>query len=295
MVKFCIPKLPYKKKLRVKNCKYIDKKGKLVIWNGKILKCEHGRQELRCRDCGGSSFCQHDIMKSHCKDCGGSALCTHGLQKAQCKPCGGSAFCTHEIRKATCKDCGGSAFCKHEIQKTTCKECHPEKYAKNLERIRRHYYKKRGYKPGDITIKKFEHEMITFLLNTFPDAELILGKSIGKDCTENKTHRFPDVRMFWKHFQIVFECDENAHRGKAYECDWRRMNEISISVMSPVWFIRWNPNGTETLKTLEQTAKQIMRKTEITWEYNRQFNATYLGYSEKDMQRQKERKKSAFN
>ena len=171
----------------------------------------------------------------------------------------------------------------------------PVKRAKIQEQNRVLYYKKRGYKPGDIRIKKFEYEMIDFLLVLLPDADLILGKSVGNLCTENHTHRFPDVQLLWKGFMIVFECDENAHRGAAYSCDWKRMNEIAISQGCPVWFIRWNPHAGLPLETLAQEAKGVMTLTpeEIQWEYRKQFNVTYIGFNDTQLERQDARRKFA--
>jgi hypothetical protein len=85
--------------------------------------CVHGKQKVRCKDCGGSAFCSHDKIKARCKDCGGSQICSHGKFKAQCKDCGGSAFCSHGKMKAYCNDCGGSSLCSHGIRKIICIKC----------------------------------------------------------------------------------------------------------------------------------------------------------------------------
>ena len=45
-----IPELPTKKADRVKGQIYINKKGEKVIWNGRILHCEHGREKSRCKE-----------------------------------------------------------------------------------------------------------------------------------------------------------------------------------------------------------------------------------------------------
>jgi hypothetical protein len=51
------------------------------------VKCEHGRRERECKQCGGSSICEHGRQKSVCKECGGSAICAHGRHKYACKEC----------------------------------------------------------------------------------------------------------------------------------------------------------------------------------------------------------------
>jgi hypothetical protein len=33
------------------------------------MKCEHGKERTRCRDCGGGSFCTHDRMRGSCSIC----------------------------------------------------------------------------------------------------------------------------------------------------------------------------------------------------------------------------------
>ena len=33
------------------------------------MKCEHGREKSKCKDCGGSSICKHEKIRSRCKEC----------------------------------------------------------------------------------------------------------------------------------------------------------------------------------------------------------------------------------
>ena len=98
-------------------------KNEIVIWNGKRLLCEHGKQKSRCKECGGSSICEHDKQKSRCKECDGNEICEHDKQKSLCKECGGSSICEHDKRKSQCKECGGSSICEHDKRKSQCKEC----------------------------------------------------------------------------------------------------------------------------------------------------------------------------
>ena len=45
-------------------------KGKMCLWLNNSLRCEHGRQKSRCKECGGSGICVHGREKRRCKDCG---------------------------------------------------------------------------------------------------------------------------------------------------------------------------------------------------------------------------------
>lgn len=116
-----IEQLPIRKE-RIKNRRYI-KKGKVCIWDGKVLKCEHNRLRSICKECSGNSICKHGNRNLSCKKCGGPAFCIHGKLKQYCKTCDGSAFCKHRKLKQYCKDCGGSALCKHGKRKVRCKDC----------------------------------------------------------------------------------------------------------------------------------------------------------------------------
>ena len=65
------------KNLRIAGTKYIYK-DKVVIWNGKIILCQHGRIRSQCKECGGSSICEHGRARCRCKECGGASICEHG-------------------------------------------------------------------------------------------------------------------------------------------------------------------------------------------------------------------------
>jgi len=125
---------------RVVGMEYIFK-GKVLKWSGTRLLCKHGKENKRCKDCGGTglcvhdrvkssckpcggvSFCEHEVLKSICKICKGASVCTHGRIKTRCKECHGSGICIHEKRKEYCKICDGSGLCIHEKRRTVCKEC----------------------------------------------------------------------------------------------------------------------------------------------------------------------------
>ena len=44
-------------------------------------KCEHGRQNPKCKECGGSGICGHGREKPRCKECVGRSICGHGREK----------------------------------------------------------------------------------------------------------------------------------------------------------------------------------------------------------------------
>ena len=60
--------LPKSKADRVIGESYLQN-GEVIIWDGKYLRCEHGRRRSRCEDCGGSSICEHGRLRKQCKMC----------------------------------------------------------------------------------------------------------------------------------------------------------------------------------------------------------------------------------
>ena len=53
---------------RVKGQRYTFK-NRTVIWDGRLLKCEHNREKNTCKECGGASICEHGRLRSTCKEC----------------------------------------------------------------------------------------------------------------------------------------------------------------------------------------------------------------------------------
>lgn len=51
--------------------------------------CEHGRQQNKCKECGGADICEHGREKYYCKECGGKGICIHGKRRSRCKECEG--------------------------------------------------------------------------------------------------------------------------------------------------------------------------------------------------------------
>ena len=117
------PPLPSKKSSREVGKKY-HFNGKIRIWDGKILRCEHNRQMSRCKDCSGGGLCKHSRQRSRCVECDGSSICEHGRQKTYWVECGGSGLCEHGRQKWMCVECGGgNKRCRHDRQWHSCKEC----------------------------------------------------------------------------------------------------------------------------------------------------------------------------
>lgn len=107
---------------RVVGEKYLSK-NRIVIWDGRKLRCEHNRRRDQCKLCGGSGICEHNQRKHYCKICGGGSICEHGIRKSQCKLCGGSQICQHNRIRSSCRECGGGGICTHGIEKYRCKIC----------------------------------------------------------------------------------------------------------------------------------------------------------------------------
>ncbi len=119
------------KATRVLGGKYLDAKGFVSIWNGKVLQCEHLRMRSQCVQCGGLAICQHKKRRSVCKVCRGTQICPHNRQKSRCRDCGGASICEHNREKSRCKECGGSQICEHQIQKAKCKVCGSVSFCKH--------------------------------------------------------------------------------------------------------------------------------------------------------------------
>ena len=88
-------------------------------------KCQHGKDNYRCKLCKGSSICEHNKEKYICFECNGKGICEHNKQKRQCKLCIGASICEHNKNKSNCKICKGSSICEHNKQKCRCRICNP--------------------------------------------------------------------------------------------------------------------------------------------------------------------------
>jgi len=156
------------------------------------------------------------------------------------------------------------------------------------EACRRYYYKKRGTKSGDIQRRVYEEAALKYLKES--GFKPISNISVGNvECTETGTHRYPDALMWCKGFALIVEIDENAHRGAAYECDFRRMAEICGCLSAPVWFVRYKPDAPESnLEELAEKVRSIQEQEEPEWKFLN-FNVDYMFYNERDMMVARER------
>jgi hypothetical protein len=159
---------------------------------------------------------------------------------------------------------------------------------KNRERQRHYYYKKRGIKPGDFKHRVYEEAALKYLKES--GLKPISNISVGNvECTETGTHRYPDALMWCKGFALIVEIDEHAHRGAAYECDFRRMAEICGCLSAPVWFVRYKPDAPESnLEELAEKVRSIQEQEEPEWKFLN-FNVDYMFYNERDMMVARER------
>jgi len=85
--------------------KYLDSKGRIGIYHGSRLRCDHDRQRCQCKDCGGTRICEHGRVGFRYKECGGAQTCEHGRLRPQCNDCGGAGLCEHSKRRSRCKEC----------------------------------------------------------------------------------------------------------------------------------------------------------------------------------------------
>ena len=300
------------KKISDRNVQFYLYKGDIRWWNGNRLYCEHKKQKSTCPTCIPESkeknkqYYKNNADKIKEREKEYRKNNADKIKERKKKWRKNNADKIKEYRKNNADKMKEWRKNNADKIKKSTKEYYKnnadkmkEYYNNNADKIKyknmERYYNKRGYKPGDIQIKVYENNMIEYLACWNPLCKMILGKSIGSECTPKNTHLYPDVQMWGCSFLIVFECDENAHRGKSYDCDYARMNNIAISVGCPVWFIRWNPHGHEKIERLGETADRIMNTVGIVWKENKQFNVTYIGYSEKQLDRNVIRKDIAHN
>ena len=96
--------------------------------------CLHGRRQVQCGPCGGTSICEHGRRRSYCLECSGASVCQHGRRRTQCRLCEGTSICVHNKRRSYCVKCKGASICEHSKRRSTCKYCSPRGYL--VHRIR---------------------------------------------------------------------------------------------------------------------------------------------------------------
>ena len=115
-------------------------------------------------------------------------------------------------------------------------------------------WKTHGYlcqycKPKEINklyYKTKEMAVVRFLHDHLPNHEFIHNRSVGSECTGG--HLFPDIRFDCMWFQLIVEVDEFKHATSGYECEERRMCDITAKLGQPCVFIRYNPDSTDSNK-----------------------------------------------
>jgi len=98
-------------------------KGRIVIWSGSRLNCEHKRRRERCIECDGASICEHKRQRSACTECDGSSICEHKRRRNTCAECDGASICEHKRRRERCIECDGASICEHKRRRSACAEC----------------------------------------------------------------------------------------------------------------------------------------------------------------------------
>ena len=129
--------LPSQPNERIIGDKYLYH-NKIVMWDGKRLRCQHNRRRERCKECGGSQVCIHNKNRYTCLDCGKKQICKHKKRKIYCVLCDGSHICQHNRRRYECRFCYPNYYCEHKIKRLFCQVCTgisrcPHKRVKNCK------------------------------------------------------------------------------------------------------------------------------------------------------------------
>jgi hypothetical protein len=131
--------------------------------------------------------------------------------------------------------------------------------------------------------KTKEYKVVNFLKANLPDNDFIHNKSIGTDCTNG--HLFPDIRFDCLFYNLIVEIDEFQHRGSGYDCDKKRMYDITAKLGQPCIFIRYNPDNKDSNQdTLLKLVKQYLQLDENSkkpWDDTLCFAVFYLFYAPK--------------
>ena len=117
--------------------------------------------------------------------------------------------------------------------------------------------------------KTKEMDVVNYLKNKLPDNEFIHNRSVGTECTGG--HFFPDIRFDCLWFQLIIEVDENKHRGASYECDEKRMYDITAKLGQPCIFLRYNPDSKDSNK--EKLLEKINKYLDYENKYDQDKNS----------------------
>jgi len=140
---------------------------------------------------------------------------------------------THKIGCPRCRVCPGCGLWK--TYGKLCVYCKPIGENKLYEKTKKKFEKTK------------EMAIVTYLKKELPDSDFIHNKSVGVACTDG--HLFPDIRFDCIWFHLIVEVDEFEHRGANYNCDNKRMHDVTAKLGLPCIFIRYNPDSKDSDKT----------------------------------------------
>lgn len=235
-------------------------------------KCKHGNQKLTCNDCylekKKKLKCPHGLYRaSDCPDCDGTNICKiHKVRYRICEDCGtGSGICQEhrdvitgkKRRKERCVQCLGREVCPHQENtkyKDKCNICTPERKHMCQEckkvRIEESIYKPLCYKcfydlnPNEIKSRNYKAKetfIYEYLKRKYTKREIIREKVVGL------RHLKPDYLIKRKNYNIIGECDEDAHRRYNAQVEEMRLTEIKEGLENkPLVVIRINPDKNST-------------------------------------------------
>ena len=88
--------------------------------------------------------------------------------------------------------------------------------------------------------KTKENAVAAIIKAAFPEYSWICDKRIQGGCSRRR----PDMILDLGSHIVIVEIDENRHDDSGYECENRRMMELSLDVgHRPIVFIRFNPDA----------------------------------------------------
>lgn len=116
--------------------------------------------------------------------------------------------------------------------------------------------------------KTKEMEIVKYLRDNIEDKEFIHNKSVSNNC--NGTHQFPDILFECNYYNLIVEIDEFKHRGSGYECDEKRMYDITAKLGLPTIFIRYNPDN--KISDKNELLKVVQEYLSYEDEFEKQLN-----------------------
>ena len=243
-------------------------KNEIRIWSGTKWYCEHNKRKDHCIQCGGSAVCKHNRYKATCVACKGSRICKHNKRKERCTICGGISICEHGTYKERCVPCNGSQICEHKCVRSYCRECHGSGFCEHnrrrsrcvqcegsaICRICKSKYGNRKYDKLCITCaiqegytvyrnyKTKELSMVEFITQ-HTNVDWVNDKAYDLGCSNKR----PDMVCDLGSHILIIECDENKHKHGDYNCENKRIMELSQdfsenNIHRPIVIIRFNPD-----------------------------------------------------